>query len=582
MNETVRSPHGHAADELPKSGDLIAGKYRIESIIGSGGMGVVMGATDMSLGRACAIKFLAPAKAKREGAVPRFVREARAAASIQNEHVVRVFEVGTLPNGNPFIVMELLRGQDLAQGLVSRGAVGIQEGVDRILEVCEALGEAHARGIVHRDLKPQNLFVQHLPDGSTCLKVLDFGISKSLDDSQQNLTSTDMVMGTPLYMSPEQVRSLKNVDQRADIWALGSILFELLTCSPIFSAPSATALCAMIAMDPPTPLRARQPNAPAELEQVILRCLHKDPAGRFQDVAQLATALMPFASDRGRASAARISHVVRAGSSNNLAALAGSAPSIANAMGMGSGPGETTADGSGRPSVLPYQQYPRAPVGPSGLPPAAGFSAMPPAMHPAPNTLSTWQQTGDMTRSGRRSSPVLVAMLGVLTGFLVLLLVGGGAYYFVYRKGAEEAKNAPPPSTALATAAPAVTTAPTASMTIKPDAGPSLALKPTAGKDAGAPAPGVPTAPKPNAALEELEGKRRSHQAFCSHNHMMLTQNPDKSMLANIKTQSCLPGNSPDGARCERDNCRLACAKMNDDNCLRQVDYADSQMPAKY
>ena len=320
---TARTPEV----QLPRPGEVLAGKYRIESIVGTGGMGVVMGATDVSLGRPVAIKFLSPQKLARPGARERFEREARAAAQIQSEHVVRVYEIGNMPpNGTPFIVMEHLRGADLSQVLQSRGGLAIEEAVDYVLQASEALGEAHARGIVHRDLKPQNLFLTQRPDGSPCVKVLDFGISKAQEDEQQNLTSTDMVMGTPLYMSPEQVRSLKNVDQRSDIWALGSILFELLTAAPVFEAPSMSALCAMIATDPPVPLRARRPQAPPELEAVILRCLHKDPNGRYSDVAALADALTPFASPSGRDSAMRVSRVVRASGSAPHVALAGSAP----------------------------------------------------------------------------------------------------------------------------------------------------------------------------------------------------------------------------------------------------------------
>src|SRR5688572_14572709 len=303
---TVRQPDA----QLPRPGDVVAGKYRIESVVGTGGMGVVLGAVDVSLGRPVAIKFLAPSKSRKESAIARFHREARAAAALQSEHVARVFEVGTLPNAAPFIVMEHLRGADLSQVLLGRGALSIEEACDYVLQACEALGEAHTRGIVHRDLKPQNLFLTQRPDGSPCIKVLDFGISKANDDETQNLTSTGTVMGTPLYMSPEQVRSLKNVDARSDVWALGIILFELLTGAPVYIAPTASALCTMIAMDPPTPLRAKRPDAPSQLEAVILRCLEKDPASRFPNVGALADALAPYATERGRQSASRISRMI--------------------------------------------------------------------------------------------------------------------------------------------------------------------------------------------------------------------------------------------------------------------------------
>ena len=442
-------PEGH---QLPRAGDVVAGKYRIESVIGTGGMGVVLSAQDTSLGRRVAIKFLAPNKARNEDAAARFVREARAAASIQSEHVVRVFEVGTLPTGASYIVMEHLAGGDLAQILGSRGPLPIDEAVDYVLEACEAIGEAHNRGIVHRDLKPQNLFVTRTPDGSSCVKVLDFGISKAVDEEAPNLTATDAVMGTPLYMSPEQVRSLKNVDLRSDIWALGAILFELVTAAPIFDAATVTALCAMIAMDPPTALRAKLPNAPPELEAVILRCLHKDPSGRFVDVAALAEALAPFASERGRASAARVARVVRGGQG----AMAGTSSPNVGASYAPTGGGASTA--------YPSQVPPPAGSSGQGLLTAGGHvSAYPPgAVHAAgytgyaqqaqqahqPSTQQNWNhQTGAIgsgTMEQRRSGSALFAILGVVAGLFLIAIIGGGVVFVVTRQkdDAESAKAA--------------------------------------------------------------------------------------------------------------------------------------------
>jgi eukaryotic-like serine/threonine-protein kinase len=605
MDSTVRS--GGVAD-LPRPGDFICGKYRIDSVVGTGGMGIVMGAYDTSLGRPVAIKFLSPSRATREGAIQRFLREARAAASIQSEHVVRVFEVSTLPDGTPFIVMEYLRGFDLAQLLTQRGALSIEEACDYVLQSCEALGEAHGRGIVHRDLKPQNLFLSQRPDGSPCMKVLDFGISKAMDDVAQNLTSTDTVMGTPLYMSPEQVRSLKNVDARADIWALGSILFELLTMSPIYQAPSASALCAMIAMDPPTPLRARRPQAPPELEAVILRCLHKDPMGRFQDVAALGEALAPFASDRGRLSATRISRVVRGGHAGSVMPGTGPGPgphgsdpyAIANAsfppspMNMPGAQFATTATsganareearGSYAPSLMPMQPglLQQGP-GPSNYPPGGGH----------PTTQSTWQHTGTGGTGERRGkSGVLVAVLGVLTGLVLLAIVGSGGYWYLIHRDASAtvptAVNDAGAPAVIPSAASAITTtasaktAPTTTATAS-KTGPSNvkdAGAPSSKKDGGAaPLPGPPQPPRD----EELEGKRKMHTAFCDHNQMQLSQpNPPTSVVQSIKTQSCLPGNGPDGARCERDLCRQACIMLKDQQCIQQIDYANRSYPPKY
>ena len=572
---------------LPRPGDVVSGKYRIDSILGTGGMGVVMGAQDLTLGRPVAIKFLSPAKAGRPDALQRFQREARSAAQLQSEHVVRIFDVGALPNGAPYIVMEHLRGMDLAQTLASRGGFPIEEAVDYVIQSCEALGEAHARGIVHRDLKPQNLFLTQSPDGSPCVKVLDFGISKAHDESQHDLTATDVVMGTPLYMSPEQVRSLKNVDHRSDIWALGSILFELLTASPIYMAPSASALCAMIAMDPPTPLRARRPQAPEALEQVILRCLHKDPMGRFQDVAALAEALTPFASERGRQSATRVSKVLRSGAP----VFAGSAPPHP-AAGRADGFG-TTVDGSAQRAIIP------------GSPLLPGPSLFPHGQHqqqPHPTTQQTWQQTGTGTlgaQKGNRGSAVLVALLGVVTGLVLLAAIGGGGWYFYWRHPeAEPTAKAPDPKPTATTPATATTAAgarvvPTAPTAVVPaSTGPSPrptvaadAGAPSAASDAGAPSkPSAPAAPtqKPN---DDLEARKRITQGQCDHQMFQMNNfDRDGKHLPHTRARDmmCLRASSPDGKSCERAVCRQACATLDDKMCLMRLSNAERAFKPEY
>ena len=578
---TVRQPDA----QLPRPGDVVAGKYRIESVVGTGGMGVVLGAVDVSLGRPVAIKFLSPSKSRKESAIARFHREARAAAALQSEHVARVFEVGTLPNGAPFIVMEHLRGADLSQVLLGRGALTIEEACDYILQACEALGEAHTRGIVHRDLKPQNLFLTQRPDGSPCIKVLDFGISKANDEETQNLTSTDVVMGTPLYMSPEQVRSLKNVDARSDIWALGSILFELLTASPIYEAPSASALCAMIAMDPPTPLRARRPQAPAELEALILRCLHKDPMGRFPDVAALAEALAPFASVRGRESATRISRVVRAGAAVPLGY--GSTPSNPAAPHAMSG-GMTTAGDSTRGSLNPtYPSHPSQPVpSVSNYPPPMMAGA--PMQHrpsmPHQTTQETWQstQTGQAPPK-KGTSAILVALFGVLTGIVLLALAfGAGWYFLVYREEASTAAKttpsaAPPATTVAAMTTPTVTTPTTTTTTTTATATATQTAPrptPTAVKDAGAgPVAQKDAGVNPNQAEEERRAAlARAAANNCRHHDSFLhrpnlTPDDRKKFAEQTRTFTC--NKAPhEQARCERNLCLEACGILNDNTCI--------------
>jgi serine/threonine protein kinase len=252
-----------------------------------------------------------PAAMEIEGAVTRFEREARAAAGILSEHVVRIFHVGELPNGAPFMVMEYLEGKDLSDVVGPDKSLSVAEAADYVLQTCEAMAEAHKSGIVHRDLKPSNLFLAERKDGPKIVKVLDFGISKFSADSPvvgkegAALTATRTMMGSPLYMSPEQVRSAKNVDRRSDIWSLGVILYELLSGRLPFEGDNAGAICAMIVADAAVPLRWMKKDLPESLEKVVMRCLAKEPADRFQDVAELAAALRPFASNVGHVAAAQ-------------------------------------------------------------------------------------------------------------------------------------------------------------------------------------------------------------------------------------------------------------------------------------
>jgi len=284
---------------VPGVGEVIEGKYRVEEVVGRGGMGVVLAARHLTLGQRVAIKVLSAADAARAEATARFLREGRAAAGLTSDHVVRIHDVGTLPSGAPFMVMELLRGKDLSAHLSAVGPLPIPEAVDFVLQTCDAIAEAHALGIVHRDLKPSNLFLTHRSDGAPLIKVLDFGISKTRPDAddpsfQATLTSTRSVIGSPAYMAPEQIRDARHVDARVDVWSLGLILYELLSGEQAFVADTLPAVCAAIAADDPTPLRQIRPEVPPALEAVIQRCLEKDPARRFQSVCDLGDALAPF------------------------------------------------------------------------------------------------------------------------------------------------------------------------------------------------------------------------------------------------------------------------------------------------
>lgn len=299
------------ADASVQPGSVLAGKYRIDRILGAGGMGVVVAATHIHLGQRVAIKFLLPQMLQVPEAAARFAREARNAVRIQNEHVARVSDVGTLESGAPYMVMEYLQGSDLSQVIRERGSLPIADAVDYVLQATVAVAEAHALGIVHRDLKPSNLFLADRSDGTAIVKVLDFGISKStVGESDAALTKTSGMMGSPLYMAPEQMRAARSVDGRADIWALGVILYELIAGHSPFNGETLPQICAAVlsAAAPPT----SRPDVPPGLEGVISRCLEKDPEARYSDVVEFASALLPFADKRSYAEVERASRLFAA------------------------------------------------------------------------------------------------------------------------------------------------------------------------------------------------------------------------------------------------------------------------------
>ena len=373
-------------------GQLLAGKYRVDRVIGEGGMGVVVAATHVAVDRPVAIKVLRPELANERDVIERFAREARAVGRIQSDHVARVLDVGELDDRTPFMVMEYLDGMDLAELVRTRGALPGRDAVEYLVQACDAIAEAHAAGIVHRDLKPANLFLTYRLDGSPCIKVLDFGISKAggIDPQQQGLTQTASLMGSPQYMSPEQLRSARFVDARTDVWSLGICLHELLTGDVAFHAETVPELYVAILQHPPEQLRVKRPEAPAAVEATILRCLEKDPARRFANVAELAMALRDFVPPRTQPLVERIARTLGVASAGSAVF---SAPASSHPV------EQPPRQGYGAPAYAPA---PPQPSGPFTPPYAHG------APYPAPPRARS-----------ERTHPAVIALL-VLCGFVIL------------------------------------------------------------------------------------------------------------------------------------------------------------------
>src|SRR6187431_2674427 len=386
------------------AGQILGGKYRVDRILGAGGMGMVVAATHLQLDERIAIKFLLPEALRNPEAVARFGREAKAAVKIRGEHVARVIDVGTFENGAPYMVMEHLDGRDLSTLIEQQGALSPTDAVDAVLQACEALAEAHALGIVHRDLKPANLFMVRRPDGTPSVKVLDFGISKLTSaGADHSMTKTSAVMGSPLYMSPEQMTASRQVDVRTDIWAIGVVLYELLTARVPFSAETLPEICGLILTATPAAVRDFAPAVPEGLQSVVRRCLEKDRNHRFSNVSELAHALSPFGSRATSRSVERIARILGASHGLDTMPLSGPAPA---------------------PAPAPAQF--------------------------GPSTQSNWGQTKP---SRARTVPLLAA-----SGVFVALLGGAAAFLFVRSKGAAQPALAvsiqPAPVEALPSTAP--------------------------------------------------------------------------------------------------------------------------------
>ncbi|WP_438000634.1 protein kinase [Sorangium sp. So ce185] len=360
-------------EALIRPGALLLDKYCVERVLGKGGMGVVVAARHLDLDELRAIKLLLPETARDAHAEERFLREARAAARLKGEHAVRVHDFGRLQTGELFMVLELLSGTDLKQIVKAHGPLSVEEAATYALQASKALAEAHALGIIHRDIKPANLFLAQRPDGSPYVKVLDFGISKHIASDSLELTATGAVLGSPLYMSPEQMVRTKEVDRRSDIWAMGVSLYELVTGTLPFRADTLTELVGRVLQEDAVPPSRLRPGLPAELDVIVARCLQKHPEHRYQRIEELASA---------------------------LAALLGGAW-----RGLGSRP-----DVASQPSLAPPASPPQA-ANPASPPQPVPASA-PPALV---STGSAWGHTGAQGRPAarHRARALASAALGV-------------------------------------------------------------------------------------------------------------------------------------------------------------------------
>ncbi|WP_437806742.1 protein kinase domain-containing protein [Sorangium sp. So ce1078] len=413
-------------------GDVLAEKYEVERVLGEGGMGVVVAARHLLLGERVAIKFLLPQARERADLVARFLREGQAAARIRSEHVTRVYDVGTLARGEPYLVMEYLEGIDLKALLRERGPLPVELACDYLLQACEALAEAHALGIVHRDLKPGNLFLSQRADGSPLIKVIDFGISKmalaaeTIAPEMRDMTQTATMLGSPLYMAPEQMLSTKTVDARADVWSMGAILYQLLTGAMPFRGESVMEIYDRILEGPPR-LHGLRADVPDRLEWVVQRCLQRHPAERFGNIAELAAELARFAPPHAQHLAERAARVLRV----RLDAI-------------------VDADAEGARELAPPRRPLSAAPGPTSAPPPSGSSsggrAAPAASawSGAPTALVADGAATHRSWSGTRASTSLgrtgARTFGIAAGLAAALLVGAGFGWVALRPPAPGAE----------------------------------------------------------------------------------------------------------------------------------------------
>ncbi len=430
-------------------GALVAGKFRVERIVGRGGMGIVVEATNVQLDQKVALKLLA-SRGEDPAVADRFGREARAAARLRSEHVARVYDVGKDTLHGPFIVMEMLEGRTLAD-VISEGRVPIHRAVEYVIDACEGLAEAHARGIVHQDVKPANLFLVTDTDGRPSIKLLDFGIATVRSTGREaDAKSSQPSVGTPAYLAPEQLRGAPAADHRADIWALGCVLYELLVGERPFRASRFTELVTKILETEPEPL-PDELQTPAPIAAAIERCLQKDRAKRFTSTGELALTLLPFARRRAHSSVSRaIAHVKSSGLDPHLEMPSSMPP---------------------RPSEGSLELPAHAQLRPPGVPVITGDAA-PSSAAPREMTAPASAASAPSDRSRR--------VLGALA--LVTVIGGGGAGAWALSRPSARSTETGGSSSSIALAsvdAPLPGTAPATSSSVAAPTDPASAEPPT-------------------------------------------------------------------------------------------------------
>ncbi len=445
-------------------GDVLLGKYRVESLLGRGGMGIVVAARHLDLGELFAIKFLNAEGLQNPQALERFLREARAAARLKGEHVAKVIDVGRLPNGAPYMVMEHLAGNDLRRVSKARGPLPINEAVLYVLHACEALAEAHSVGIVHRDIKPANLFLVARPNGTPCVKVLDFGISKQLSPDAVELTQTGELVGSPVYMSPEQMIRARHVDARTDIWSLGMVLFKLVTGKLPFLGDNLPEMVARVLQEETLPPSAFRPDVPVELDNIVRKCLQKKPEDRYASVEEFAEALRGLQLSMSGASHA-VSGLLSPGAALDSAQSGSFPPSDSRNSGLAKG----VHVGGFAPAVANTPPLPTTAIGttPAQWTPNQSTPPMPSG---DPSTGASWGRTGAGASVGP-PRPRRTWLVGVAA---VAILLAGISLGFVLRPNAQPATAIEPPANSGDPALSSTSTA-TAPASVSTDSAPAQA-----------------------------------------------------------------------------------------------------------